>query len=183
MSNSTRTFYIITTLLGAVPEALGQASPNDRVVKFCKDHVGEKVGGGQCSHLAEEALKHAKAKPRSTFKEFPNAGDYVWGKLVYTLEIKDNSPKETKVPQISIQPGDIVQLRHATFKGEKLRGFENYDASYPQHTAVVLAVSKEGNLVTVLEQNINGKMVVLETPYRLTDLKTGWLRIYRPVSK
>jgi hypothetical protein len=181
--NSTRTLLVITALAGVVAQVPAQETPNDKVVKFCKDRLGEKVGAGECSDLADEALKQAGARPRTKFKDFPNEGDYVWGTLVYTLETKGNSRKETKVAKIGIQPGDVIQLRDATFKGKNLRGFEIYEANCPHHTAVVVAVDKESKVLTALEQNYNGKSMVLENPYRLTDLKTGWVRVYRPVSE
>jgi hypothetical protein len=156
---------------------------NDKIVKFCKDHLGKKVRQGECTNLADAALKHAGAKPRTTFKDSPNREDYVWGKLVYALEIKENSQKETRVPKMSIQPGDVIQFRDARFKGRSLNGLQNYETAFPHHTSIVLAVKMENNLITVLEQNVNGKRKVMESTYRLTDLKTGWLRIYRPVSE
>jgi hypothetical protein len=60
---------------------------------------------------------------------------------------------------------------------------EIYEANYSHHTAVIAAVNQKSNLLTVLEQNYNGKRIVQANPYRLTDLKTGWVRIYRPVSE
>jgi hypothetical protein len=183
MDSSTRTLVVIASLLAVIATTGAQPSISDKVVKFGKDHLDKKVGAGECTDLADAALKQAGAKPRSAFKDSPNEGDYVWGDLVYALEIKDGAPKETKVPKMSIQPGDVIQLRDTTFKGKNLRGFENYDVNYPHHTAVVLAVKKEEGVITVLEQNNNGKKVVMENPYRLTDLRSGWLRIYRPVPK
>jgi hypothetical protein len=184
MANSTRTLLLLTTLWAWVSSALAQAPTiNDQIVKFCKDHLGEKVGDGECTFLAQAALKHAGAKPCTTFKDFPNKGDYVWGELVYALERKDHSQKETKVPERSIQAGDVIQFRDATFKGKHLRGLQNYEATYPHHTAVVVAVKKDTDVITVLEQNVYGIKKVMENPYRLSDLKTGWVRIYRPVAE
>jgi hypothetical protein len=181
---STRTFLVLATLLGAVSSTVAQSTTvNDKIVKFCKDHVGQKVGDGECSDLGDEALKSAGAKPRSAFKDFPNEEDLVWGELVYALEIKDNAPKETKVPKTSIQPGDVIQLRDARFAGKNLRGVENYEAEYGHHSAVVVAVKKETGVLTILEQNFNGKKMVTESTYRLSDLKAGWVRVYRPVAE
>ncbi len=177
-----RTLALVTTLLSVVSAAAQEKTVNDEIVKYCKDHKGQKVGDGECASLAEAALKYAKAKPLTAFKDFPNKEDYVWGELVYALEIKEKTQKETKVPEMAIQAGDIIQFRDARFEGKKLRGFDKYEASYPHHTAVVLT-PKGNNVVSVLEQNVDGKREVVETSYRLTDLKAGWLRIYRPVSE
>lgn len=184
MANSTRTLILATALLGLVSSAVAQPTTmNDKVVKFCKDKLGKKVGDGECYDLAAAALKYAGAKPQTEFKDSPNTGDYVWGKLVYALEIKDGSQKETKFPKISIQPGDVIQFGDAKFEGKNLRGFQNYSTIFPHHSAVVLDMKKGGNVLTALEQNVNGKRIVTENAYRLTDLRTGWVRVYRPVAK
>jgi hypothetical protein len=168
---------ISATLVGFVSFAVGQsATINDKVVRFCKDQLGKKVGDGECVSLAAEALKVAEAKPQATFKDYPNKGDYVWGRLVFALEINSGSRVQKKVPGMSMNAGDVIQLRDARFQGT------NYFLTYPQHTAVILEVKKNGSALTVLEQNINGKKIVGETVYRLDDLRSGWLRVYRPVS-
>jgi hypothetical protein len=174
------TLIFLTTLWGVIAWGDAPSTTNDKIVKFCKDHLGKKVGGGECTHLAEAALKHAGAKLRTAFKECPNRGDYVWGELVYALESKENTQKEMKVPRMSIQPGDVIQLRDAQFKGRNLRG-QRYEMTYPHHTAIVLAL-KENNVITVLEQNVNGMRKVMKSTYQLADLKTGWIRVYRPIS-
>jgi hypothetical protein len=184
MADSIRTFLSISGMLGMISLGFAQQQRiNEKVIQFCKDHRGKQVGGGQCTDLAEAALKHADAKPRTAFKDNPGQGDYVWGELVYALEMKDDTRKESKDPKRTIQPGDVIQYRDATFKGKDLRGFENYEAACPHHTAVVLEVMKAPNVLAVLEQNVDGRRIVAESSYRLTDLKTGWLRIYRPVPK
>ncbi len=183
MASACRAFFLLAIFSQCVPSAVAQPEKmSEKIVKFCKDHLGKKVGEGECTDLADAALQSAGAKRRTAFKEHPNKDDYVWGELVYALEIQDNSQKETKVPKRTIQPGDVIQFRDARFEGTKLRGFDIYRVSCPHHTAVVLAV-KEDNMLSVLEQNINGKKVVVENTYRLTDLKTGWVRIYRPVEE
>lgn len=184
MTHLSRTLFLLMTLLGMVSPVAEQPSTiNDKVVQFCKDHRDEKVGKGECTHLASAALKHAGAKPHTAFKDAPGKEDYVWGELVYVLEMKEKSLKETKVPKKSIAPGDVIQFRDAVFKGKDLRGFPVYETSCPHHTSVVLAVKTDENILTVLEQNVDGKRKVLESAYRLTDLKSGWLRIYRPVAE
>jgi hypothetical protein len=167
-----------------VSSVVGQPTAiNDKVVEFCNDHLGEKVGEGECSNLAEAALQHAGAKPWTTFKESPGAGDYVWGKFVYALAMEAGSPKETKIPEMSMQPGDVIQFRDARFTGKNLRGFKEYEVNSPHHTAVILDVKKAAGVITVFEQNIDGKKIVAKSAYRLTDLRTGWFRVYRPEEK
>jgi hypothetical protein len=183
MANTTRTLIVICTLLGVISSAHTQSPANDKVVKFCKDHLGQKIGGGECSHLAEAALKYASAKPRTAFKGSPGKADYVWGKLVYILEAKDGSLKETKTPGMDLRPGDILQFRDAQLKGKNLNGFATYAVAAPHHTAIVVAIGKKTGILTVIEQNMRGEKVVANGVYRLTDLKGGWVRAYRPVSK
>ena len=173
MPNTIRILIIGVTLLGTASPALAK-SINDKIVQYCKENVGAKVGDGECSALAHVALTQAGAKLE--FKDQPNEGDYVWGKLVYTLEVVDNVQKKTTVPKMKIQPGDIIQLRDTKFVGK------NYTAGYGHHTAVVVAVQKNG-VIKVLEQNYNNQKFVVENAYRLNDLKAGWLRFYRPVAK
>ena len=184
MTNSTRTLLLAAALLGLVTSALAQtATLNGKVVKFCKNNLGKEVGSGECYDLAAAALQYADAKPQNGSEDSPNAGDYVWGKLVYALETTDGSQKETKVPKMSVQPGDVIQFRDAKFEGKNLRGFETYFTIFPHHTAVVSEVGKADEVLTALEQNVNDKRVVTANAYRLSDLKTGWVRVYRPVPK
>jgi hypothetical protein len=78
---------------------------------------------------------------------------------------------------MSVKPGDVIQLRDARFEGK------NYFMTYPHHSAIVLYVKEGGKVLTVFEQNVNGKKIVTEKTYRLNDLKTGWVRVYRPAQK
>jgi hypothetical protein len=184
MTKTTRVVLLTMSLLGPVAWAVAQPRTlNDKVVQFCKDKLGEKVGDGECFALAYEALMATGAKPPGAFKDFPNKEDYVWGNLVYALEIKGGSRNEKKVRGMSVKPGDVIQLGDATFEGQNLRGFEVYSFTYTHHTVVVGTVQNGGKMLTAFEQNVNDKKIVMATPYRLSDLKTGWVRIYRPVPK
>ena len=102
MPNTIRILIIGVTLLGTASPAVAQ-SINDKIVQYCKENVGAKVGDGQCSALAHVAFTQAGAKLE--FKDQPNKGDYVWGKLVYTLEVVDNVQKKTTVPKMKISRG------------------------------------------------------------------------------
>jgi hypothetical protein len=157
--------------------ALQSLTIGDQVVKFCKENLGKKVGGGQCAHLATEAVKSAGGKSWFEFKDFPNQHDYVWGDLVYVLEVKGKTRSEQKVPGRSVQPGNVIQMRDAEFEGT------DYMMSAPHHTSVVIEVKENGSVLTAIEQNHDGKMIVNKTTYRLNDLKAGWVRIYEPVPK
>jgi hypothetical protein len=178
MVNKTRTVLLVTALIGLVSSAPAEPpTMGDKVVKFCKDKLGEKVGDGECSSLAAAGVAQSGGRIWTAFKDSPKQGDYVWGSLVYVVEMKGDSPVETKDPKMSVKPGDIIQLRDVKFQGK------NYFMTYAHHTSVVLDVNEEAKVLTVLEQNVNGKKIVMESKYHLNDLKTGWVRIYRPVPK
>src|SRR6187431_854197 len=54
------------------------------VLAFCSRHLGLKVGDGQCATLAVQAL--ASTGARGMGRDFPNRGDYVWGRPVALIE-------------------------------------------------------------------------------------------------
>jgi hypothetical protein len=151
---------------------------NPKVVKYAKSRVGKQCGDGECTGLAIEALKAAGARGFRAFPDSPGKEDFVWGELVYTLEIKNGRVSEQLDRGQKVKPGDIAQFRDCQFAGVNAIG--PYATSAPHHTAVVL--SAQGRSLTVLHQNHNGKRVVGQHRYNLADLKSGWVRIYRPVA-
>jgi hypothetical protein len=176
MANYARTVLLTAALWGGVSSAIAQPeTPNEMIVKFCKDNLWEKVGDGECASLAEGAMKSAGVRPRSSFKDSPNEEDYVWGDLVYSLEIKIGGRDEKKVPAMSIKPGDVIQLRNVRFQAQ------SSFMVYPHHTAIVRSVKDGGKVLTVFEQNVAGKKIVMVKTFRLNELNNGWLRVYRPV--
>jgi hypothetical protein len=146
-----------------------------KVVAYCQEHKGEQVREGECSSLADEALREAGAKPRGS--DDPGPGDYVWGKLVLRLE-RDNSGLTSSGKREDVKPGDVIQFRDIKFQGR--RGNGSYTLTMPHHTAVVVRVEDRGRTLRILHQNWAGKKVVQETTLRLDDLKGGWLRVYEP---
>jgi hypothetical protein len=154
---------------------------NEAVVAFCKANLNKQVGDGECAALASAALKEAGAKPHREFPDSPNEGDYVWGEFVFGMEIK-NGKGSLEGAVTKVRPGDIIQYRDAKFAGRRPGG-GTYSASAPHHTAVVSSVSPDGKVITILQQNTNGKRVVTEATQVLTDMQSGWLKVYRPVAK
>ncbi|MHC5545025.1 hypothetical protein ACYOEI_42860, partial [Singulisphaera rosea] len=126
-------------LPSAAPPSKELPPLNAKVVEFAKANLGKKVGNGICITLAVEAIRDSGAK------RFPlnrSDGDYEWGERVETLA--------------DALPGDILQFRDALFKGKKRlpRGrWISWHHEYAHHTAVVLAVSEGGRVVTILHQN------------------------------
>ena len=142
----------------------------DKVVAYCKAHLDEKVGNGECAGLAAQALSAAGARRRAG-PDFPHEGDYVWGKQVYLIESSPAGPKETGKLS-NVRPGDIMQYRDVRF-GEK--------GGFKHHTAVVAEVFPEKGTIKVYQQNVGGKRFVTEGEPRLNHLAEGWIRIYRPI--
>jgi hypothetical protein len=154
---------------------------NGRVLAFCKKHVGETVGRGECATLVEEAYKRAGARPWQRYRQKPGRYDYVWGLLVYKVEAKGGKRTEAQRKGYAIRPGDVIQFHNVVFQGKLGGGF--YRLIVPHHTAVVAEVSKDGKTVEVLHQNMGGKRFVRSDTLRLGDLKDGWLRFYRPIPR
>ena len=153
---------------------------NEAVVAFCKANLGKQVGEGECAHLASAALKEAGAKPHREFPDSPDTGDYVWGTLVFGMEFKDGKGA-TEGSVAKVRPGDIIQYRDAKFSGRKPTG-GTYTSTAAHHTAVVGAVSPDGKVLSLLQQNSGGKRLVTEATQTLTDMQAGWLKVYRPVA-
>jgi hypothetical protein len=146
-----------------------------KIVSFCKENLGKMVGDGECGTLAVEAAKAAGARPFHEYKENPGAQDFVWGELVFLLEVKDG--KRTRTPADGkAKAGDVIQYRDAMFRSS--RGIY----VFPHHTAVVAEVKSNGDLI-VYEQNMQGKKEVTQGTLRPGELSAGWIRVYRPVKK
>ncbi|HEX3150343.1 MAG TPA: CHAP domain-containing protein [Gemmataceae bacterium] len=147
----------------------------EKVVKFCKDKLGQQVGDGECGTLAQEAIKEAGGKAVNMFAENPGAGDYVWGELVFVLEMKDGKRKRDPV-SAAAKPGDVIQYRDVALRSS--RGI--YLLAH--HTAIVAEVKSTGEML-IFEQNMQGKKEVTKGTLRPTEFASGWVRVYRPVAK
>jgi hypothetical protein len=162
-----------------VPVAGGKGDEGDdlgvKVAQYCKDNLGQTVGDGECGTLAAKALEAAGATPFHKFKETPGPGDFVWGELVFVVEIRDGRRKRDP-PDGKARPGDVVQYRDAMFRTGSGGVFVA-----AHHTAVVGEVKSNGDLV-VYQQNV-GKREVTRTTLRPNDLAGGWIRVYRPAKQ
>jgi hypothetical protein len=147
---------------------------NARIVQFCRSHLGQEVGDGECYSLAKHAFKDA-GLAGGRQPENPNHGDFVWGRLVLYLQGTGGDPVAQGKME-AIMPGDVIQFRDAVFKGKKR------SERFPHHTAVVVAVGDNGREVKLLQQNFGGKKFVTELNLHLTDLKAGWIRVYQPAA-
>jgi uncharacterized protein YkwD len=148
-----------------------------RVLSYCFEHQGEKVGNGECSTLVEKAFRVARAQ---RFPPFGIGADYVWGNLVATI-----TPMNAVAG--NVQPGDILQLHDTLFQIRNADG-SIVTSGAPRHTAVVAQVTDNGRSITVLQQNAGGPNVTEEQKrrvqaavYPLASLRNGWIKAYRPV--
>lgn len=115
----------------AAPSAAASPDPSglaSRIVQFASDHLGQRVGRGQCDDLAVAALQAAGAE---------YAGRHNWGDPVDVADVR---------------PGDLLQFSEflirlddgaALVRGPRPHG----------HTAIVLENHGNGTL-TVAEQNM-----------------------------
>jgi hypothetical protein len=142
----------------------------DRVAAFVAARVGQRVGGGECAHLANEALRAAGAR----FAIFgPTGTDYTWGGLV-TRVTGYPSRAVYSSPAAMIRPGDIIQYSGAVFRD---------GTRAPHHTAVVAAVDGAGRVTAVYQQNFNGVRAVTRQPLDLSQLVAGSVKVYRPLAR
>lgn len=158
---------------------------NARMLAFCEDNQGSKVGNGQCTDFVLVAFQNIGAKlPR----EFPTPkpplmeGDYVWGTLI--------DPKTDPVFS-----GDILQFRNVVISiRSEIRLPESTSNStetwnFPHHTAVIGKV-KDNQSYEIFHQNV-GKVTDPQTQKQLVqranlDLRSvtqGDVRLYRPIAK
>jgi len=116
----------------------------ERVVRYPRQRMGQRVGDGECFSLADGALRNAGARTAEDYGTVAPDLDYVWGSSVSLADL---------------QPGDVVQFRDYRFDREVET--RNADGSFtttsdvqerPHHTAIVERVDG-GGAVTVLEQN------------------------------
>src|SRR5690606_2477589 len=120
-----------------------EKSIGELMVAFLKANEGKRIGGGECAHLATEALRVSGAN--FTRKNSNSATDYIWSDhLVSKVEGTDRGPVYSD-PSARFLPGDVVQFVEARFRGGSV---------VPHHTAVVAEVDGKGRITQVYEQNV-----------------------------
>jgi hypothetical protein len=127
-----------------------------------------RIGGGECAHLATEALRFAGAE----FRRPEPAGtmDYVW-----TSNRVARLTHGSSLPYRRFQVGDVIQYHNATFSN---RG------AIAHHTQVVAAVDYRGRITSVFEQNVNGNRTAQRRAAPdLSKLTGGSVSVYRPVRR
>jgi hypothetical protein len=151
---------------------------NAKVVSFLAGKVGKRVGGGECAHAAQEALRVSGAEFDRTDlgRDSPAPGDYVWGTLVKSIT-STNGKVVDSAPSVKLLAGDVIQYRNARFVAGTASSFA------AQHTSVVAAVSATGMPTFVYQQNVSNQRIVRRDAIDLTKLTGGYLRIYRPKAR
>lgn len=151
---------------------------NAAVVAFAREHLGEKVGDGQCTSLAREALRDAGMDGLRRGKD--EADDYEWGEPV-------DEPAD-------VLPGDVLQFRDAVFVSRRrvrvgrAVGISHETMTFPHHTAIVEEVRRGGKELVILHQNTGpanvpeaDRQVVQRDTLKMSDLQPGGeIRAYRP---
>jgi len=152
----------------------------DRIVAFCKEHRGKRVGNGQCTAMVTAALLAAGAKPHGwgDRRTPPRRGEFNWGKLVFTVE-RDGTDFKTTGKFQEIRPGDILQYQNVQLEG--FTDFGTYTAQAQHHSAIISGVDKDEGVLKIYQQNFNGHKGVTSDRIRLADLQTGRLSFYRPL--
>ncbi|MFQ3651765.1 MAG: hypothetical protein SNJ75_15680 [Gemmataceae bacterium] len=156
-----------------VPTVVAPAAPatiNDRMVAFLAQNVGKRIGGGECAHVASEALRASGAR----FIRRPDVvpGDYVWGNLVKV--VSNNGVWRDSAPNVRVRPGDLLQYHNV-----RIRGAGGWTFWTSQHTAVVASVDSLGRPTSVFEQNVNGDRTMRVSQINLSQLLSGRISIYR----
>lgn len=152
--------------------AVQSTSLGGRMADYLQGQVaaGRRIGGGECAHLAIEALRVAGADFTRT--EPAGTSDYVWS--------SNRVARLTHGSQLAgkrFQVGDIIQYQNATFSS-------GGSGKLAHHTQVVAAVDSGGRITRVFEQNVNGNRTAQRRAILdLTKLSGGSVSIYRPVAR
>ena len=86
---------------------------NQKIVTFLEGKRSVRVGGGECAHVASEALRVSGGEFVSSDlgADYPAAGDYVWGTLVKVVSYSNGKWTDSN-PTAKALPGDILQYRN-----------------------------------------------------------------------
>ena len=104
----------------------------DSMAFYLSGQVGKRVGGGECAHMATEALRVGGGEfiPNYLGADSPSSGDYVWGTLVTVISYSNKTLSDS-APTVAVQVGDVIQYRNATISG----------TLFAHHTSVVKSVT------------------------------------------
>ncbi|KAI9808485.1 MAG: hypothetical protein M1826_004130 [Phylliscum demangeonii] len=158
-----------------------------RIVRWCRDRRGSRVGDGECWTLAFEALTAVAAKCAARGEEAAMVSQgRVHGSCIYVHRMPSLGSPRQGFALAGVGPGDVLELDHAHFKTQiRLPGSTGTKMRQQfahQHTAVITHVRDD--VLEVLEQNSDRlERGVTTGAYAISDLVDGVMRIYRPVGK
>jgi hypothetical protein len=147
---------------------------NDEIVEYARSKLGQKVGNGECTSLAVDALRQCGARR-------PDPVQGIWGAELKSLR--------------EVQAGDILQFEEAVFRKQQYRpdgALLTLTYSYPHHTAIVSRVRKRGPrpVMVIIHQNAGAeggdeeeRKVVKEWTLDMAAKRGGTVRAYRPVPR
>lgn len=153
----------------------------EHIASWCEVKEGQMVGNGECWTLAHDALEKACGK-----YAFVSTG-LIHGANIATFTGSNNDIPEISIPSISddIRRGDILQFKTCVFEYPQ----RTMTFGAPDHTAIVLEVkpsddfSKDNRLkwLEITHQNVGGVKKVRVADIDLGKLKSGELKVFRPV--
>jgi hypothetical protein len=153
-------------------------SVGDRVVSFAQSRVGQVVTAPdavECAALVSSALRSAGAQTQASFGSYgPFADHYVWGTLVYQASQVDGYGNGGQLGDV--RPGDVIQLDRYNQAGP-----DGWATAY-HHSAIIESVNAATGQVNVLQQNWNGDQTTERGTLNLSEMTSGVVSVYRPVS-
>jgi hypothetical protein len=158
----------------------------DRILEYCKQQQGKRVGNGSCTMFVGAALQSAGARlhgPHAAKPDSPQgrSDDFNWGELVFVVE-RVGTEFKTKGDVKDVRPGDIIQFTRTTLTGSLDDG-STYTMTARHHTAIVAQVLAGGRLLNIYHQGANGRKAVSGDQIRLLDLERGRFTIFHPIAK
>lgn len=164
---------VIPTNLFAQTGNLGSS-----VVSYLTAKQTQRIGGGESSDMAVEALRVSGAEFYSgdIGPDYPSSGDTTWGTLVTSISRDDGSVVDS-APNAAVLPGDVIQFCNDVKIANK---------EYPEHfTAIVRTVSSEDGSrpTSIFVQDLDDNRTVQAASLSTDLLQHGSLRIYRPVTR
>lgn len=174
-----------STSKAAVVRPATRMAPINRgsaLVRFCRSYLGRKLGNGQCSELAVLGLPAVGAQLDFNNRWGAYVCDYIASGGRRYIQVGGAGQIRGNANKANIKPGDIIQYENVKFEQHWSDGRTTFQ-EYPHHTSIVEQVSRDGNTIKVLEQNVNNTQFVVETQLDLPSQTQGSMRITRPLAR
>ena len=152
--------YAKIKVTGTVPASFPELELNEKVISYVNTVLGKQVGRGECWDLAQEALDTVMAD---------------WTRP-YAFGVPVNPDKE------EVRAGDIIQFTRVKIEEKLENGTTRFHTlGLPEHTAVIYEVTGPGRY-KLAHQNVDGVRTVMISSINLADVRSGKIRIFRPVA-